>query len=203
MPRLCPLPIPGTVVARPSGVKGSGGGIYYAQDAGIVSFGDEDGNWWTPAGQLLARTQYAPSAMTTYNVVVATTGVTALDTTNLKVTFVAPYSGNVLVRLQALVNGPSAAATATRFAVVSTTGSPGTLVGLVGLVNVSPTSAAGDNDQLCTYDQVITGLTPGTSYIWYFAASYVGTQSHVQAQGGITNTSTPGGAPALIEVFSA
>lgn len=154
-------------------------------------------------GTLLARAQYAPSSAGSYTLVVSTTGLTALDTTNLNVVFTAPPSGAVRVRLQGFVQGGAAAGTKTVFGVVSTTSSPGTVVGVTGLVNLTPTATAADDGQLCVMDQVITGLTPGSSYTWYFAAMYSGTQTKVIPQGVTANNTVPTGAPALIEVFAA
>ena len=155
-------------------------------------------------GSLLARKQYAPSSATTYTLVSIATGVTALDATNLSVTFVAPPSGDVLVRLTALAQGDNVVGDKVLFAVVSSTSSPGTLVGVVGLVYTSVvTAAATDDEGLVTMEQVITGLSPGTSYTWYFAGAYVTAAGKVIVQGGASNTTTPTGAPAVMSVFAA
>lgn len=155
-------------------------------------------------GTLLARAQSAPSTAGLYTVVVAATGLTALDTTNLVVTFIGPPSGAVMVRLQALVK-QTAAAKSCYFGLVSTTGSPGTLApgSIVGLANVSVATPA-DFGPLTIMDQLITGLTPGTSYTWYFAASCTtATDTTIIPQGSTTNTATPTGAPAMMEVWAA
>ena len=153
-------------------------------------------------GTLLARTQYAPSSAGSYSM--NTSGFVALDPTNLSVTFVAPPSGDVKVRLQAFVKGAAAAAKSTAFAVVSTTASPGTLVGVTGLVDLTPTATAGDNGVICSMDQIITGLSPRTSYTWYFAAMCTATTPPtIIPQGGTANNALPTGAPAVIEVIAA
>jgi hypothetical protein len=154
-------------------------------------------------GTLIARAQYSPAVAGSYTLVVATTGLTALDSTNLKVTFVAPASGAVKVRLQGFVQGPAAAGTKTIFGIVSTTASPGTVVGVTGLVNLSPTATATYDGVICTMEQTITGLTPGTSYTWYFAGMYSGTASKVIPQGATAQTTVPTGAPASMEVWAA
>jgi hypothetical protein len=160
----------------------------------------------TPAvvpGTLLQRVQFAPSSVTTYTLKASSTGLSALDTTNLKVVFTAPSTGAVMVKCQGWVKGGAAAATSVMFGVVSTTGSPGTLVGISGLVSLTPTTTAADNGELGVLSQIITGLTAGASYTWYFAASYSGTASTVLAQGGTGVTTVPTGAPAVMEVWAA
>ena len=154
-------------------------------------------------GTLLDRASFAPSSVTTYTLVAAATGVTALDTTNLKVNFVGPPSGKVLVKLTALVEGTTAATKFVYFAVVSSTGSPGTLVGVVALVYSTPTTTALNDESSVTTEQLIS-VTAGISYTWYFAASTTTTSTcKVLAQGGTANTSTPTGGPATISVWAA
>jgi hypothetical protein len=174
----------------------------------IYVWSDINNLWYraTPGatpGTLITRVQYAPSTAGSYTLNVATTGLKALDTTNLVVTFPAPQSGAVLVKLQAWVKGGAGAGASVMFGVVSSTGSPGTLVGVVGIVSLSPTTTAADNGELGIMEQLITGLTPGTSYTWYFAGSYSGTASTVIPQGGAANTTVPTGAPAVMEVWAA
>ncbi len=154
-------------------------------------------------GTLLARAQYAPSSVHTYTPVNITTGVTALDSTNLVVTFIAPPSGAVIVKLQAWCETGAAAADKHIFAVVSSTSSPGTLVGVSGLAANSPTATLADNQVLASMEQLITGLTPGSSYTWYFAAAYVTAAGSIFAQGGSTNTTSVTGGPALMTVIAA
>lgn len=146
--------------------------------------------------------QYDPSSAGTYTPVIITTGLTAIDSTNLKVVFVAPPSGSVRVKLQAFVvfSGTTAAATAVYFGVVSSTGSPGTLVGVNQRVYVSPTTTPADDSQMCTAEQVISGLTPGTTYTWYFAAAAGATTARIIPQGGSANTTAATGGPAMIQV---
>ena len=91
-------------------------------------------------GGLLARAMWAPSGAGAYTLVNITTGVTALDSTNLSVTFTGPPSGFVRVHLGAMVEGHQVAGDGIVFAVVSSTGSPGTLVGVTGIVYKSPSN---------------------------------------------------------------
>ncbi len=154
-------------------------------------------------GGMLARTQYAPATAQTYNLVAAATGLTALDTTNLAVTFKAPTSGAVLVRLTAFSQGGAAAGTSIVFGVVSTSSSPGTVVGVTELANLTPTATAADNGEIGVCTQIVSGLTAATSYTWYFAGMYSGTASKVVAHGSTSATAVPTGAPAVIEVWAA
>lgn len=156
-------------------------------------------------GTLLARAQYAPSSAHTYTLVNITTGVTALDSTNLVVTFIVPPSGAVKVKLQGWYEAGAAAQDKIIFGIVSTTGSPGTLAtsSVTGLAGNSPTATALDNQGLAVMEQLITGLTAGTSYTWYFAAAYGTGAASIIAQGATANTTVPTGAPALMEVTAA
>lgn len=163
---------------------------------------------WDPpgsTGSLLARSQYAPASVDTAALVAAATGLTALNFTTggnvPSVTFTPPPSGDVVVRVRAFVKGGAAAATSVVFGVVSSTASPGSVVGVTGLVFLTPTATAGDNGVLCELAQLITGLSG--SQTWYFAAMYSGTQPSVLAQGSTSQTAVPTGAPALIEVYAA
>ena len=156
----------------------------------------------------LARTQYAPSSVDTSACVVSSTGLTSVYFTtghDQAVTFTAPPSGNVLFTMQAFVQGGAAAGTSTVFGIVSTThaSSPGTVVGVLGLAELTPTATAADNGQICNMSQLVTGLTAAQSYTWYGAAMYSGTATSILAQGTTSQTTVPTGAPYVIEVFGA
>ena len=167
-----------------------------------INFVDKRAPIAATPGTLIARTAYGPSTATTYNAIVnITTGVTALDATNLFVTFPGPPSGSVLVKLTAFCHG-LAAADKTIFAVLSSTASPGTLVGTSALAYLAP-AATGNDNAIATTVHLITGLTAGTTYTWYFGAAYVTGQNTIIAQGGNTNTASPTGAPAVMEVWAA
>lgn len=154
-------------------------------------------------GTLLARAYYAPGTAHSYTLVNITTGVTALDTTNLAVTFVAPLSGNVKVTVGGSILPGAAAGDKVYFAVVSSTGSPGTLVGGVCYALASAVATAADDVVYVVVPQLITGLTAGSTYTWYFAAAYGTGAASVVAQAGSTNTTAATGAPAFIEVNAA
>lgn len=151
----------------------------------------------------LGYVQFAPPSVTTYTLVASATGITRLDATNLVVTFTVPASGQVYATLGGFVKGGAAAATSTVFGIVSTTTSPGTVVGVLGLVNLTPTGTAADNGTFCTMTQLVTGLTPSASLTWYFGAMYNGTASSVLAQGTTSQTTVPTGAPAFMEILPA
>lgn len=178
----------------PSGPSGPPGGTGGTGGTGGVG----------PTGPsvLLACTSYAPSSATVY--AVPGDDLTAIDSTNLSITFTAPASGAVIVRLQGFVQANiSSAVVNTVFGIVSSTGTPGTLVGVSGLVYVDPSGAVSFIGQLCVMSQLITGLSG--RYTWYFAQSNnsSGSPNSVNMQGGTANTTVPTGAPALIEVWSA
>lgn len=158
-------------------------------------------------GSIVARSIYAPSTADTATIKVSTTGLTALDFSTggyvPTVTFNAPASGTIKVRQVAFVKGGAAAGTSVVFGITSSTASPGTVVGVLGLVGLTPTGTAGDNGQSCEMEQIITGLTPGTAYTYYFAAMYSGTAPSVIAQGTTSQTTVPTGAPCLFEVLAA
>lgn len=59
------------------------------------------------SSSLLAVVAYGPASLTTYSVT-NTAGLTALDTTNLTVSFLVPASGNAIVRFSASMKVPTA-----------------------------------------------------------------------------------------------
>jgi hypothetical protein len=153
-------------------------------------------------GQLLARAFNAPSTATTYSPVVVTTGLTALDTTNLKVTFVGPPSGEVEVQLSGYVSSTTADKEL-YFGVVSSTASPGTLVGVLARVYGTP-SVVTDTPGCTVLMSQLISVTPGTSYTWYFAAATTtAAEPTIIAQGGAAVTTAATGAPAFIKVYAA
>lgn len=147
-------------------------------------------------GVLLTCIQYAPSTVTAYSST-STTPV-AVDSTNLTVSFTAPSSGKVLVRLGGVYRW--------------TAGSGA----YWGLVDHGTTTLRGSLTQpgwnvpnvLLNYSVpfLITGLTAGTAYQFDWAWCVTSAaSSQMWVQGSITTTS--GGAnpqgPAVMEVWSA
>jgi hypothetical protein len=90
---------------------------------------------------------------------------TALDTTNLRLTFTAPASGNVLVRMRAPTIGAST------FPAILL----GVLDGATVKLRMSPMGAPVANVSTSLVSQevcgLVTGLTPGNSYTWDAAYS--------------------------------
>ena len=107
----------------------------------------------------LASAAYDPS--TAVNAVCTSRlAMTALDVTNLRLTFTAPANGNVLVRLKGTTHG---ATTFPRIHLGVLDGA--TLRGRMSPIGGSATYAATTQmSQEAAY--VITGLTPGNSYTW-------------------------------------
>jgi len=107
-------------------------------------------------GRVLAAMTYAPVTPITFTI----TGTTlaAFSSANLAITFVAPASGNVLVRQ----SGVSSASAGNSFWGVSpSSSSPAVATGSV-------LSALSGSTLTQTVEQVVTGLTAGTSYTWYW-----------------------------------
>jgi hypothetical protein len=108
---------------------------------------------------LLARASYDPAVAVT-KATSSLLAMTALDTTNLRLTFTAPANGIVLVRLKGQALG---ATTFPRIllGILETA----TLRGRAAPVGMMPTGVAADlMGQEATY--LVTGLTPGNSYTW-------------------------------------
>lgn len=145
---------------------------------------------------LLASHQYAPGTIATYSV--ASSTIAALDTTNLTISFTAPASGNVLVVLQA--SGKS-----------TTAGEPlawtlflhGGSVIQADIVPVSLSSLANTYTS-ATASFLITGLTPGNSYQYDWAAGMISASVTMGVQGVTSSTfSATNAGPAIMEVWSA
>lgn len=142
--------------------------------------------WDTPG--LLASAHYDPGTAATASAA-SLLAMTALDTTNLRLTFTAPSSGNVYVHLRGLITGTTVAAQATLWGVLDGSTVRFRQRGVGGLNNTSTISA---NDQsCCDATGLVTGLTPGTSYTWDAAYTVDFAQtSAVVAYGGPNNTTT-------------
>lgn len=119
---------------------------------------------------------------------------TALDTTNLRITFTAPPSGKVLVRLRGVTCGASTI--------------PHIVLGVLdGSAIKGRASAMGgcrDTVGVTTRESqeaafVVTGLTPGTSYTWdaAYGVEIVGAAGHDLMYGGPDNTTTDDAAGAF------
>jgi hypothetical protein len=109
---------------------------------------------------LLAGTLYDPAAAVS-KATTSTLAMTALDTTNLRLTFTAPASGRVLVRLQGTLHG------ATTFPQIQL----GVLEGATVKGRVTPAGLMNGNLAATTFLTVeglfvVTGLTAGASLTW-------------------------------------
>lgn len=113
---------------------------------------------------LLAGVHYDPTTAVT-KATTALLAMTALDTTNLRLTFTAPSNGAVLVRMRGTVHGASTMPTVLF----------GVLSGSTVMARQAPVGAVGGTAAATTFNtqealMLITGLTPGGSYT--FDAAY-------------------------------
>jgi hypothetical protein len=109
---------------------------------------------------LLAATAYDPAVAVT-KVTTAALAMTALDTTNLRLTFTVPAAGRVLVRMQGTLHG---AATFPQILL-------GVLEATTVRGRVSPAGLVNGNLAATTFLTVeaqfpVTGLTPGANLTW-------------------------------------
>lgn len=143
--------------------------------------------WSTEA--LLAGTHYDPGTVANTSVATAT-AMTALDTTNLRLTFTAPTSGNVLVRQRGVVHATTAA------------NGGGQLFGILEGATVrarqrpqitqsNTGNSPGATDQNVVLSKtLVTGLTAGSAYTWDAAMSVeLVAASGVLSWGGPNNSS--------------
>ena len=145
------------------------------------------------SGAPIAVTQYDPSSTVTHS----TTSTTAvdIDETNLAVTFTVPASGAVLVSLNALFRQSSE----TWLGGWSLREGSSEVTGAYAVMEGWTTAPAGVNrsNKRMTYRRRFTGLTPGASLTWKWAA---------KTSGGTSTTTyglSGGGQPAVMEVWAA
>lgn len=168
-------------------------GIYIKDDAGteIGPLG-AGGGGGISAGSLIGLKAYNPATLATYTTTSSTYG--DVDAANLAVTFTAPASGNVLVRLTVGLVKASDTSSVVVWALRSgTTTVPGTPTQVVNASNAGgmrATSAA----------MYVTGLTPGTSYTYKWAwRRQTGTGTLTMFAGGATDET----GSAVMEVIAA
>lgn len=114
--------------------------------------------WETPG--LLGAKMYDPGTAVSKSTA-SLLAMTAMDTTNLRITFTAPASGEVLVRLRGPVHGASTFPQIL-FGVLDGATVRARTAPLGGLKNTAVATA-----QLALESEaVVTGLTPGNSYTW-------------------------------------
>jgi hypothetical protein len=109
---------------------------------------------------LLAGTCYDPSTAAT-SVTTSLTAMTALDTTNLRLTFTAPTNGIVLVRIRGVVTGATTMPTILMGVLESTT-----VKGRVCPVGTISGTAVASTHIVHEALFVVPGLTGGNSYTW-------------------------------------
>lgn len=166
----------------------------YEKDTGRRKVGDGVTPWNTlpyaiQAGNLIEVVQYAPTPKTVYTT--ASTSPVAVDSTNLTVSFQAPPTGIVLVKLFGLVVNQTAGNTV-----------------IWGMLNHGTTqwstSTQGATDlgqTMVGMDLRVSGLTPGATYSWDWGW-YVTTGTG-EMDVGEPSGATPIAAPATIEVWAA
>jgi hypothetical protein len=128
------------------------------------SFGGFGFEVWS-AETLLAGTMYDPATVANASIASAL-AMTAFDTTNLRLTFTAPASGNVMVRIRSLVHGTTTTSGgAYFFGVLDGAAIRGRTRAMVQWADTGSTPLA--TDQLVSQARfVVTGLTPSSSYTW-------------------------------------
>lgn len=147
------------------------------------------------SGQLLAVAQHSPA---TRNDLTASSTIAAIDTTNLRVSFTVPASGQVVLSLAAMVSIDSTQ-TVLSWGVLSGASAVTASFASVGFRNVT----AGQFQYRVTHRALITGLTAGASAVWDFAHfRSFGTGTVKTCRGGSPTTAGDPG-PATMEVWSA
>lgn len=152
---------------------------------------------------LLAGKLYDPAAAATVATSAAGLAMTAIDTTNLRLTFTAPPNGAVLVRLRGAVSG-AVTSPAMLWGVIENSPSAGTLRGRMAPL-VGRTGGAANQETACSVEYVVTGLTPGNSYTWDAAYGVeTGVASSVIRIGGPNDTTVGNaGAGFAFEIWEA
>ena len=159
-----------------------------------VNAGGTGLEYGTPAAAgPLAVTQYDPSSTVAHS----TTSATAvdIDASNLAVTFTVPASGAVLVSLNALFR-QSSETWLGGWSLREGTSEVAAAYSVMEGWTAAPTGVHQSNKRL-TYRRKFTGLTPGASLTWKWAA---------KTSGGMSTTTyglSGGGQPAVMEVWAA
>lgn len=153
------------------------------------------------ATNLLAGKLYDPATLQTKAATTAL-AMTALDTTNLRLSFTVPASGRVLVKIRVAFTGGSAA-TALMLGVLEGATVRGRAAPVGGIADVGALVAT----DYCVQESVVpvTGLTPGASLTWDAAYGVeLGSASTNIVYGGPDNaTANDAGGGAAFEVWAA
>jgi hypothetical protein len=174
---------PATPAAGQRKLYAKAGGWYDIDDTGAVvgPFGTGSGG---ASGGILASTVYDPGTLAAYTT--ASTTLADVDATNLAVTFTAPPSGKVLIRLTATCQTSGDGATLDWSLRVGSTDA-GSIWRVAATVNVEARSVP----------LTIAGLTPGTSY------TYKWSYRRTDASGtNVTIYAGAGAGPATMEVHA-
>lgn len=150
----------------------------------------------TGGGGMLAYLVYTSSVNT------AVTGTGSDLNAGLTVTFTAPASGRVLVRLSAVAGVSQSVASANYVDGGWVLRSGGANVANTSRIMRTFMSTGADNYQMCTYTAIVTGLTPGSSYtyVWGQFSEY----GKFRTLANVTNdTGTYNAGPAIMEVWTA
>lgn len=165
-------------------------GVYFIDDAGTVvgPLGTGGGG---STGGILAVTSYNPGTLASYSRAGSSASYADIDATNLAVTFTAPSSGDVLVRLTGLCGISSGASNQVFWNLrESTSDLAGTDAQIVNAAAVSNT--------MKSHACVVTGLTAGNSYTYKWGWKPTGSGG----TGQINFFAGSGGGPATMEVHA-
>ncbi len=151
------------------------------------AFGGISYEIWDAPG-LLGAVTYDPSTAVVSQSLGSGLQMTAIDTTNLRLTFTGPSRGIVYVRVRGVVSGTTAAGYNSMFGVLDGATVRFRARGGGGFNEIASSPVA--TDQLIFNAQgIVTGLTGGTSYTWDAAYGVESTQaSAVLKYGGPNNT---------------
>jgi hypothetical protein len=172
-------------------------GVDAAGKVWVCTTGGAPGTWTqlnapSSGTSLLAAVQYAPSVIATYDL--TATSITAVDATNLTISFTAPTSGDVLVRLSGFttLEGAVAGTSYLQFGLV-THGTSTQVGGLACMLAPATNTTWGMN---LSAQFLLTGLSGTVSLDWAYK-NVSGDNAYLQA--GAAGVS----APAILEAWSA
>jgi hypothetical protein len=133
------------------------------------------------ASSPLAYVKYAPASLVAYAI---TTTLTALDTTNLTISFHAPQSGSVIIKASIYTRGFAATTLGQESMVMLgfvTHGTSTQVTPLQRFQDASNVPASSYIGTQCYYESTVSGLTPGANYQWDLAACYYVTSGTASA----------------------
>lgn len=133
---------------------------------------------------LLGSVLYDPSTAATISLA-SLLAMTAIDTSNLRITFTAPSTGKVLVRIKTLCHGASTFAQIL-LGVLEGSTVKGRVAPLGGLKTTAVSTAQLSQEAIF----IVSGLTPGNSYSWDAAYAVQTAVSSNIKYGGPNNTTT-------------